>query len=180
MTNAQEKPKEEQVKVAMSLAVAVIALMSAGTTSIAAEELSAEREQAIKLALNAAMDQYVAWFAAGRADLIAERSYLSPSVRLEQSGPSVLASPDDIKKRFEATLTPLIADGYAKSEWPLRNICVLSEAAAIVSGRYVRYRKDGRVMGEYGATYMFAKTDDGWRIVAFTPHDPSRVFRCCN
>lgn len=47
---------------------------------------------------------------------------------------------DEIKRRFEALLQPLVADGYARSEWPTRNICILNDAAAIVSGRVVRYR----------------------------------------
>ncbi len=85
------------------LIVSAIALMFAGTAATA-QPLTAEREQSIKVAVNAAMDQYGAWFAAGRADLIAERTYLVPSVRLGETGLTVLASREEIRKLFEANL----------------------------------------------------------------------------
>ena len=56
------------------------------------------------------------------------------------------------------------------------HISVFSEHAATVSGRYVRYRKDGSVIAEFGGTYSFAKMSDGWRIVSIMWHDPTKVF----
>ena len=72
----------------------------------------------------------------------------------------------------------LDAQGYGRSAMPDRNICVLSSGAAMVSGRGVRYRKDGRVFGEYGWTYTVVRTDNGWRIVSIFGHDPSLAVRC--
>jgi hypothetical protein len=85
---------------------------------------------------------------------------------------------DEVKTFFEGTFRPLMADGYAKSEWPTRNTCVVNEAAAIVSGRYIRYRKNGSVIRESGATYLFAKTPDGWHIVSTISHDPHKLVLC--
>ena len=155
-----------------------VAIGLTAATSLWAQQLNAAREEAIKVTVNAAMDQYNAWFVAGRADLIAEHTYLTPSVRMDETGLSVLSSKDDIRRLFESSLQSLAADGYATSEWPVRNVCVLSESSAIVSGRYMRYRKDGSVIGEYGGTYTFAKASDGWRIASFTRHDPATVIRC--
>jgi NTF2-like protein (DUF6841) len=97
---------------------------------------------------------------------------------LNAKGPMVMASVAEIKQKWEGLLQPLVADGYAKSEWPTRNICILNDATAIVSGHFVRYRKNGSVIGEYGVTFTLARTGDGWRITAVIPHEPDRVLQC--
>ena len=154
--------------------LALVLVVFAAPWSHAAQPLSAEQERAVVADVGAAMNQYVTWLAQGRADFIAERSFLAPAIRLDGTGPVVL-SREELKTRFESALKTLSADGYMRSEWPIRNICALGVSAAIVSGRYVQYRKDGSVIGEAAATYMFAKTTDGWRIVSWATHDVRKV-----
>jgi hypothetical protein len=167
------------MKIAALFALAALSLV-ARSAAVAGQQPGADKQQVIMAAVAAVMDQYNTWFAAGRADLIAERTYLTPSVRMDETGLTVFSSRDEIERFFEASLQTLGADGYAKSEWPVRNVCVLNEAAAVVSGRYIRYRKDGSVIGQYGGTYTLAKTADGWRIASFARHDPSKVVRCAS
>jgi hypothetical protein len=156
------------------VALAMILSAAPGFT----QQITASRETTIKAEINVFLDQYTRWFEADRADLIAERVYLAPSVRLDATGLILMASVDEIKRRWEGLLQPLIADGYTKSEWPTRNICILNDATAIVSGHFVRYRKNGSVIGEYGVTYTLTRTGDGWRITAVIPHEPGRVLQC--
>jgi hypothetical protein len=47
---------------------------------------------------------------------------------------------------------------------------VLHAGAAIASGKFYRDKKDGSVLSENAVTYIFAKTDEGWRIVSFGGH----------
>ena len=70
------------------------------------------------------------------------------------------------------------AQGYAGSDMPDRNICVLSDSAAIVSGRGIRRHRDGGLLGEYGWTYTLVMTGDGWRILTIAGHDPGVAVRC--
>jgi SnoaL-like domain len=146
--------------------------------AVAAQQLSASREQTLRAEVKAALDQYYAWFSAGRWDLVAQRAYQAPALFLGLKGLDVRLSEEAVTARFEALLKPLIADGYARSEIPSPRICVLSETAATVSGRYIRYRKDGSIMGEFGATYIFARTRDGWRMVALINHDADKGLGC--
>jgi hypothetical protein len=143
-----------------------------------AQEVDAAQERTIKAEVNSFIDQYTQWFEEHRTDLIAQKVYLSPSVRVTPTGPTVMASVESIGRTWEGILEPLIADGYTRSEWPARNICVLNESAAVVSAHFVRYRKDGSVIGDYGATYTLVKGSDGWRIVSVVTHTAARVLQC--
>ena len=143
----------------------------------AAQESTAQRERAAG-AVNALMDQYTAWFASGNAEAIASSVYRAPVLWLADNEVTVLRSPEDVRQRFELGVRFLAAEGYARSEWPVRNTCVLGENAAVVSGRFIRYKSDGTRIGEYGGTYTLAKTPDGWRIVSIALHAPDRVIRC--
>lgn len=156
-------------QIAMSLSLAA--------SIAAAQEAPAQRERAAG-AVNALMDQYTAWFASGNADAIANSVYRAPVLWLADDGVAVLRSSDELRQRFELGMRFLATEGYARSEWPVRNTCVLGENAAVVSGRFIRYRKDGTRIGEYGGTYTLAKTPDGWRIVSIALHSADRVIRC--
>lgn len=166
------------MKTLVLLVVAVLIPICPGVLPVSAQQVAVDRDQLIRSDVKRAFDQYLAWFAAGRSDLIAERAYDVPTLLLFADGLDVLASREMVNARFETILKRLIADGYVKSEMPSPTICVLSESAAILSGRYVRYRKDGSVMGEYGGTYIFTKTAAGWRMVSQIVHDPSKVLSC--
>jgi hypothetical protein len=135
-------------------------------------------EETTRAEVQAAFDQYYAWFSAARADLVAERVYQAPIHFLLPSGLLVAPSQDAMRTELEAMFKPMVADGYAKTEMSSPTISVLNESAAIVSGRYVRYRRDGSVMGTFGGSYIFAKTADSWRIVSFISHDANKTVRC--
>ena len=145
-----------------------------------AQPLTANQERVVRVEVQAAFDQYYAWFSAGRADLVAKRAFLAPALFLRPAELEVSSSTGALQSRYEAQLKPLIADGYVKSEMPSPTICVLNERTAMISGRYLRYRRDGAVMGELGGTYIFAKASDGWRIVSVITHAPSKVVQCTN
>jgi len=55
---------------------------------------------------------------------------------------------------------------------------VLHTGAAIASGKFYRYKKDGSVLSENAVTYIFGKTDKGWRIVSYGGHGLDRVVPC--
>jgi hypothetical protein len=155
-----------------------VALIYTGVSPVTAQQRSAERERTIRAEVKAAFDQYYTWFSDGRSDLVAERAYQAPSLFLAPAGPDVRSSNDAIRARFDAVLKPLIADGYSRSEMPNPSICVLNESTATVSGRYIRYRKDGSVMAQLGGIYIFTKAAGSWRIVALINHEPNKVLGC--
>jgi hypothetical protein len=153
-------------------AVLTVALLA--MSGLVRAQQSASDEQVIRDEVNAFMDQYWALFSAGRIDELAERVY-HPFGQLSNTGH---ASIDELKRRFPDTRKALLAGGYGRSNMPKRNICVLSSTVAVVSGRGIRYLKDGGVMGEYGWTYTLLKGSEGWRMVSIYSHDPNKALTC--
>lgn len=153
------------------MAAAVLAVETPGD----AQSIDASTQEALRAEVDAFFDQYYAWYSAGAADEIASHAYNVPYMRGDGT---VLGTHDDVRQWVADAWALLDAQGYGQSDMPDRNICVLSASGAIVSGRGVRYRKDGDVFGEYGWTYTLVKTDDGWRITSIFGHDPSLVLRC--
>jgi len=145
-----------------------------------AQHDKAAREATLRSEVKAAFDRYYEWFSAGRTDLIAENAYNAPAFFLGVDGPDVRITREDVKKRFDTQRKALNAQGYLRSEMLKPTICVLNENAAIVSGRYLRYRKDGSVLGEFGATYIMARMKDGWRVVTLINHTNANKIVTCS
>ena len=148
-----------------------------GAGPVAAQQLSADRENTIKADVSRAFDEYLRWFMEDRPDLVARRIRI-PWLRLQPTGPITISMDSQVQTWFEDTLRPLVAEGYERSEWPVRRICVLNESTAILSGKYIRYRKNGSVIGEYGTSYVFARSGADWQIVSTIPHDPQKLVLC--
>ena len=160
-----------------------VALLSAVALAFTLSGRSAVSQQTssrdtMKADVRAAWDQYMRDFSSRRADLIAERSYTAPSASLAGSGVVFSMTPADVKSRFESSIGALVAKNYERSDTRTANVCILNDGAAILSGTFVRYLKDGSVMSEIAGTYLFAKTAPGWRIVAQIGHSADRVVKC--
>ena len=66
---------------------------------------------------------------------------------------------------------------FGRTERAEANIKVLNDNTAMVSGRAIRYAKDGLELERRGATFALRKTDDGWKIVALIHHSPDNVIQ---
>ena len=158
----------------LSIPVMALALLAIETPA-RAQALDDAARQALRAELDAFFDQYYAWYSAGAADEIAGHAYNVPYVRGDGSA---LGTRDEVRQWVAQAWARLDAQGYAGSDMPDRNICVLGAGSAIVSGRGVRRHRDGGLLGEYGWTYSLVKTPDGWRIVSIFGHDPALAVRC--
>ena len=154
-----------------AVAVALLAIEAPAE----AQSLDAATRQAIRAELDAFFDQYYAWYSAGAADDIAKHAYNVPYLRGDGSA---LRTHEEVRQSVADAWARLDAQGYAGSDMPERNICVLSANSAIVSGRGERHRRDGGLLGEYGWTYTLVATNDGWRIISIFGHDPALAVRC--
>lgn len=156
-----------------------ILVMAVGLLAIEApadaQSLDPAARQALRAEVDAFFDQYYAWYSAGAADEIASHAYNVPYVRGDGSA---LGTRDEVRQWVADAWARLDAQGYAGSDMPERNICILGAGAAIVSGRGVRYHRGGGLLGEYGWTYTVVMTDDGWRILSIFGHDPALAVRC--
>ena len=154
-----------------AMAVVLLAIETPAET----QTLDAAAREAVRDELDAFFDQYYAWYSAGAADEISRHAYNVPYLL---GNGTALSTRDEVRQWVADAWTRLDAQGYAGSDMPERNICVLGSGSAIVSGRGIRRHREGGLLGEYGWTYLLVNTDDGWRIISIFGHDPALAARC--
>ena len=121
---------------------------------------------------------YYQYFADGRADLIAERIYHPNRMTFGADGVTISEGQDAVQAGFTRATEALAAQGYDHSELPNPSIYTPNPGTTIVSGLFRRYRTDGSILAELGQTYIYAKTDEGWKIHATIAHGPDTVIGC--
>ena len=165
------------MRIRTNLVVAAMTATILATATMAGTAQSTGREAA-KADIRKALEDYVAAFSAGRADVIAERSVLSPMLTLGATAPSISMTAEDVRKRYDGNLKALAAQNYKRSTVDSATVCLLNDAAAIVSGQFTRYRADGSVLSKIASTYVFAKGDGQWRITTLIGHGIDRAITC--
>lgn len=154
--------------IAVSLAALVVGL-AAGVV-LGQESANAE--------VRALHEVYYEYFAEGQADLIAERIYHPNRMAFAANGVTIAGGQDEVEAGFRRAAESLAAQGYDHSELPNPSLCSPNSGTTIVSGMFRRYREDGSVLAELGQTYIYGKTDEGWRIHATIAHGPDTVVGC--
>jgi hypothetical protein len=151
-------------------------LLVASSVPATAQQTTIADQEALKKEVNAFMDQYWQLWSNGQIDQLVERIY-HPFGQLSNQGHTSI---DQLKANFPQTRKTLLAGGYGRSQMPMpgRNVCILSPTVAVISGRGMRYLKDGGVMGEFGWTYTLLKGAGGWRMVSIYSHDPGKALTC--
>ena len=157
-------------KTTIAVSVAALLIGLAAGVGIGQENTNAEIR-----ALHAVYYQY---FAEGRADLIAERIYHPNRMSFTANGVTIASGREEVEAGFKRATESLAAQGYARSELPNPSICSPNPGTTIVSGMFRRYRGDGSILAELGQTYIYGKTDDGWKIHATINHGPNTVVGC--
>jgi arsenate reductase len=101
--------------------------------------------------------------------------YHVPCMALSPQGVAVMTTSEEVRAFFRTMRTGLQARQYARSERGELRVKPLSAQTALVSTHVVRYAAGGEELEQFGATYLFRKTDAGWKIAVITIHDPGAV-----
>ena len=136
-------------------------------------------EAEVKTAVRAAWDAYIEAFSARRTEEIAREIYSAPSFRTGAEGAAVLGTAADTQASFDAIHRQLAPEGYDHSETERTEICVINSGTALLSAYFTRYRTDGTVLLRGASSYLFAKVDGDWRILA-NMANPSRKLIACD
>ncbi len=156
----------------------LVTLGLSATALSAQTSLSADEVAKIKNEVTAAVHHYYRLFTERNMKALPEEVFHVPLVYLSPEGAQVDATASEVTARTEANLKRLLDSGWDRSEFPSPNVCVLHAGAAIASGKFTRYKKDGSVLSENAVTYLFGKTGKGWRIVSYGGHGLDRVVPC--
>ena len=139
--------------------------------------VSGTEEALIKEQVLHVVDKYYEYAATGQAERIAAETHLMPWLILSR---------DEVYDSAEATVARYAERrrtgpaNWSKSTYNARNVCVLSDSSAITSGYNVRTTADGDILSVEGVAYILMKTEDGWRIAAFSGTTPQKVIRCAD
>ncbi|MGH9320469.1 MAG: DUF6841 family protein [Vicinamibacteria bacterium] len=134
----------------------------------------------VKKDVTAAVHHYYRLFTERNMKALPQEVFHVPLIHIGPDGVQVYATPEAVTERFEASLKGLLENGWDRSEFPSPSVSVLHASGALASGKFYRYKKDGSLLSENAVTYVFGRTDRGWRIVSFTGHGVDRVVTCAN
>ena len=160
---------------AVSSAVLALILI-AGLGPAAAAQTVPEAE--VKTAVRAAWDAYIEAFSAGRTEIIAREVYSAPSFRTGADGAAVLGTAEETQASFDAIHRQLAPERYDHSETDRAEICVVNAGTALLSAHFTRYRTDGSVLTTGASSYLFAKIDGDWRILAIMANPAGKLIAC--
>ena len=137
-------------------------------------DLTSNEENLIKLEAIALIEKYYSI----DPSRYPQETHLIPHVILGRN--IIVTSAEQSTERYKKRAERLKAEypERDKSKFKAANVCVLSAGAAIVSGYFTVFAKDGSVMSIDGVAYILSKEPQGWRIAAFASTAPDRVVRC--
>jgi len=122
-------------------------------------------EAQIKAELEETFLNYVERFAAFDVDYVVENVFVLPRYNLGGNGPVLIPDEEALRNFMENTFRNLESQNYSRSEASDFSICILNGSAALLSVNVTRYSENGSILMQLTPTYIYAKTDDRWRIV---------------
>ena len=156
--------------------IAAILLATACLPAAAAAQATPETD--VQAEVRAAWDAYIEAFSAGRTGVIAEEVYAAPSFQLGPAGAAVRPGAAETRAAFDAIHRQLAPERYARSETDRAEICVINPATALLSAHFTRYRTDGSVLSRGASSYLFARVDGDWRILAIMANPAGKLIAC--
>ena len=136
------------------------------------------QEIRIKEEVKLIIQRYYTYFSANQMDKFPTETHTIPwkilgsnrvFMSAEASNENYFGSYETIKKN---------ARDYARSEFTIQNICVLSPRSALVSGYNTRRKADDGIITMMGTLYIMELTEAGWRINSFTGNPLDKVVGC--
>ncbi|HJO37468.1 MAG: hypothetical protein QGF21_10125 [Vicinamibacterales bacterium] len=161
-----------------TVTVATLFSIMAGSGIAGAQELTSAQETATGMEARQHVERYYGYYYERNPEALSTEIFTIPWISVGANGVQVTMTEEENLARFEAAIATLVERGWNRSIFTTRNVCVLSEGSAIVSGMNTRTRADGSIMSVNGVSYIVAKTDQGWRTISFSSHSPEKVVRC--
>jgi hypothetical protein len=131
----------------------------------------------IKADVTAAANEYMAKFSREDAKGIAESVYSHPAFTIN-NGSVEVTDQAKLAQRYANSIKKLKADGWVRSAFLNPTVCVLTPNVALMSTKYARYDKDNKVILVGAETDVFAKTPQGWKLVALFGHGAEGGINC--
>lgn len=122
-------------------------------------------ELQIKTEIEETYLNYVERFSAFDVDYIVENVFILPRYNLGGDGPVLIPDDEALRNFMESIFLDLESQNYSRSVASDFSICVLNGSAALLSVNVTRYSENGSILRQATPTYIYAKTEDHWRII---------------
>lgn len=100
------------------------------------------------------------------------RCYSHPHAMLSRKGELIVVNTkDDHLKMYQQVMTSLRERGWGRSGTDLVRITPFTESLAQLVAGVTRYKKDGSVLENLRACYMFRREENGWKIASLAQID---------
>lgn len=142
-------------------------------TTAVAQSVKLDADDAINSVFSRYMQRYNTFLHSGELPLT--DVLYSPQVMVINSRGNTVVTRDEFNTQVVNFLTRLKNNGVARVNWEDVNINLLSDNVALVSNKVVRYKPNGKIYNQVGATYFVNKVDENWFISAFTVHQYESV-----
>ena len=159
-----------------TIAVAALLLIMAHPGPAAAQ-MTAAQEALFETQAQRHVERYYNFYYERDPQSLSTEIFSSPWMTIGANGIHIITQEENLAY-FEAAIEGLIARDWNRSTFTTKNVCVLTEGSAIVSGTNTRSRTDGSIMSVGGVTYILGKTDEGWRVTSYSGHSPNKIVRC--
>ncbi|MEO0422415.1 MAG: hypothetical protein AAF184_08790 [Pseudomonadota bacterium] len=93
------------------------------------------------------------------------------------STPRVPETVESFTAGFEGFVTMLEGKGVERLEWVSREFQVLSDNKVLANNVGVGFTEGGEIAYETASLYLLYRTEEGWRIVMFSPYDRDKLLR---
>lgn len=131
----------------------------------------------IKTEVASALQDYMKAFSAQDSKAVAQVIYSKPGITLSDQGVQLI-DPAQQEVSNAGFIKKLVESGWVRTETPDVTVCVLNPYAAIGSGKYIRYKKDGSVHSEGGGVNFYSKTPQGWKMVTRINTAANKIVTC--
>lgn len=167
--------RKQWVSVVAAVVLGAAPLIAQGAAAQTAPAMSAADVAKVEVA--AALQDYMKAFSAQDSKAVARVIYSQPGITLSEQGVTLI-NPAQQELTNAAFIKKLVETGWVRTETPQVTVCVLNPTAAIGSGKYIRYRKDGTVHSQGGGVNFYSKTSQGWKMVTRINTLPEKVVTC--
>ena len=152
------------MKIRVFVAIAAVAF---GLQSLpaSAQALSADDVAKIKADVGNALQTYMKAFSDRDLKTLVDNVYANPSATFGPNGAALTPS-EKTKSNYEGIFADLGKTGYDHTEIKAPKVCVLGAGSAIVSAEFRRVKKDGSLLSEFPASFLYGKTAEGWKVMA--------------
>jgi ketosteroid isomerase-like protein len=142
----------------------------------AAEQGQAVEQESERAEVDRTFRSYSDAFSSG--DLSAVVKYCNnPLVVVSQQEVRVLPTAADVETFYGAVRQELVGRGYSHSKVLETHVRLLGTGVALLTYVVTRYKTDGSELMTFGGTYLFRKTDGGWKLAVLTVHPAKDVIR---